>query len=182
MWHTVRQIFSLVFLAVALSVSAASAQYNAPAAPAAPSAPSAPSAPASAPPMAAPTGPAVYPFTVNVAIIGDRVVLTDDHGMTLYYLRNETSTMTKCTGRCATIWPPMLAPAGVSFDPAITPLTVLNNVNGPQLAYHGHLLYRFSRDTAPGQINGDGVVDTFGSWAAVMPGVAWNLSGGGGGY
>jgi predicted lipoprotein with Yx(FWY)xxD motif len=124
----------------------------------------------------------MYPFSVNVAIVGNRVVLTDAQGMTLYYLKNEWSPMTRCTGTCATVWPPAVAPAGASFDPALTPLMVVNTANGPQLAYHGHLLYRYSKDTAPGMVSGDGVVDMWGAWGAVMPGIAWNLSTGGAGY
>lgn len=177
MWYTARQIVGLALLMVAIFVGAASAQYNAPAAPPAPSAPSvpsAPSAPSSAPPSTgAPSGATIHPYTVNVAFAtigtGEKVILTDAQGMTLYYLKNETSTATRCIGTCAAVWPPALAPDGATFDPALSPLIVVNTANGPQMAYHGHLLYRFSRDMVPGQVNGDGIVDRWGTWAVAMP-------------
>lgn len=175
MWYTARRILTLTFLAVVISVGAASAQYNAPAAPSAPAAP-APSVPAPAPsaPATSMPGPtSMYPFAVNVAFApagsGQKVILTDAQRMTLYYLKNEYSTATMCTGTCASVWPPALAPAVAMADPALSPVVVINNVNGPQMAYHGHLLYRFSKDAAPGQLNGDGAVDTWGRWAAATP-------------
>lgn len=176
MW-TARRIVSLALLMVAVFVGSASAQYNAPAAPPAPSAPSAPStpsAPSSAPPSTGvPDSAAMYPFTVNVAFAtvgaGEKVILTDAQGMPLYYLRNETSTATRCIGTCAAVWPPALAPDAATFDPALNPLTVVDTTNGRQMAYHGHLLYRFSKDMTPGQVNGDGVIDRWGTWAVATP-------------
>lgn len=125
--------------------------------------------------MGAPTGTGMYPFAVDVAFAttasGQQVILTDAQGMTLYYLKNETSLQTMCAGRCTTVWPPALASGAATYDPAISPVVVVNNVNGPQFAYHGHLLYRFFKDTAPGQVNGDGIVDEWGSWAVATPGL-----------
>lgn len=173
MWYTARRILALSFLGVVISVGAASAQYNAPAAPSAPTAPAAPSTAPSAPATSMPGAPGMYPFAVNVAFApagtGQKIVLTDAQGMTLYYLKSESSTATRCTGTCASVWPPALASAGSMADPALSPVVVINNVNGPQIAYHGHLLYRFSKDVAPAQLNGDGAVDTWGSWAAATP-------------
>jgi predicted lipoprotein with Yx(FWY)xxD motif len=173
MWYTARRILALTFLGVVISVGAASAQYNAPAAPSAPAAPAAPAPTPSAPATSVPGPTGMYPFAVNVAFAPggteQKIVLTDAQGMTLYYLKNEYSTATMCTGTCASVWPPALAPAVAMVDPALSPVAVINNVNGPQIAYHGHLLYRFSKDTAPAQLNGDGVVDTWGQWAAATP-------------
>lgn len=173
MWCTARRILALTFLGVVISVGAASAQYNAPAAPSAPAAPAAPAPTPAAPATSVPGPTGMYPFAVNVAFApagtGQKIVLTDAQGMTLYYLKNEYSTATMCTGTCASVWPPALASAGAMADPALSPVVVINNVNGAQIAYHGHLLYRFSKDTGPGQLNGDGVVDSWGQWAAATP-------------
>src|SRR6266576_2779092 len=36
-------------------------------------------------------------------------------------------------------------------------LSVVADANGQQVEYNGHLLYRFSGDTAPGQTHGEGI-------------------------
>jgi predicted lipoprotein with Yx(FWY)xxD motif len=175
MWYTAQRI-AVAFMMVAVSAGAASAQYNAPATP---STPTAPSSPAPAPSVPAPatgtSGTVTYPYAVNVALTGDnKVILTDGQGMTLYYLTNETGLAPICTGPCASVWPPTIAPAGagaaqVSGDPALSPMTVATDANGTQIAYHGHLLYRYTKDTAAGQMNGDRVTDSWGTWAVATP-------------
>ena len=114
------------------------------------------------------------PYALNVAFTSDnRLILTDAQGMTLYYLTNERASAPICTGTCAAAWPPALAgsagAAGVAVDPALSPMAVVTDANGAQLSYHGHLLYRYSKDTAPGQVNGDRVTDTWGTWAVATP-------------
>lgn len=93
--------------------------------------------------------------------------------MTLYYLTNERGAAPICTGTCTSIWPPALAgaagPAMDMVNPALSPMVVVTDANGAQMTYHGHLLYRYSKDTAPGQINGDRVVDQWGTWAVATP-------------
>jgi predicted lipoprotein with Yx(FWY)xxD motif len=86
-------------------------------------------------------------------------VLTNAQGMTLYYLKSDTSTKTACTGTCAGIWPPLLftgtgAPTSATTVPGT--LAVFNSANGQQVEYNGHQLYTYSGDTAPGQTNGEG--------------------------
>jgi predicted lipoprotein with Yx(FWY)xxD motif len=86
-------------------------------------------------------------------------VLTNVQGMTLYYLKSDTSTKTACTGTCAGIWPPLLftgtgSPASATTLPGT--LTVFSDANGQQVEYNGHQLYTYSGDTAPGQTNGEG--------------------------
>ena len=51
--------------------------------------------------------------TKNTSALGN--FLVDDKGMTLYTFKNDTSGVSKCTGNCATIWPPLsaqVAPTG----------------------------------------------------------------------
>jgi predicted lipoprotein with Yx(FWY)xxD motif len=169
MWHTARRITVLVLWTVAVSAGAASAQSNAPAAPSTPEAPAAP-----APATAAPSAAVTYPYALNVAFTSDnRLILTDAQGMTLYYLTNEIQAAPICTRTCATVWPPALAgaagPAALAANPALSPMVVVTDANGTQLSYHGHLLYRYSKDTAPGQLNGDRVRDSWGTWAVATP-------------
>lgn len=113
--------------------------------------------------------------TAAVTIKGTSTkVLTDAKGMTLYYVSSDTPSSSSCTGGCAQIWPPLLSTsAPTSADPLPGKLTVVKTANGSQVAYSGHLLYRYSGDTAAGQANGQGVAGKW--WVAkvdLKPGAA----------
>ena len=75
-----------------------------------------------------------------------------------------------CTGSCASAWPPLLAPGpsgpfqtggGVRGDQLGT---ILRSDGTYQVTYFGHPLYRFVRDTSPGQTNGENVAAFNGIW------------------
>ena len=110
-------------------------------------------------------------------------VLTDTHGMTLYYFTADSATQSACSGGCAQMWPPLLSTgsgAPTSSTTLAGKLSVQMDANGNQVEYNGHPLYTFSGDTAPGQTNGDGL---FGKWFVATPNLA--VQGGGstsGGY
>lgn len=87
-------------------------------------------------------------------------ILTDAHGLTLYYFTPDAPKKLACSGDCAQAWPPLLSKD--SATPTSTPslpgsLSVLKDANGSQVEYSGYLLYTFSKDTAPGQVTGQGV-------------------------
>jgi predicted lipoprotein with Yx(FWY)xxD motif len=119
--------------------------------------------------------PAVSP-TVAVATMSvagtSQQVLTTPAGLTLYYLTSDNATAPKCAGACVTHWPPLLSsgqtalPSGVSGT-----LTVVQNSNGSQVAYNGHLLYQFANDKAPGDAKGEGIKAFGGTWHAATPGL-----------
>jgi predicted lipoprotein with Yx(FWY)xxD motif len=83
-------------------------------------------------------------------------VIVDEAGMTLYTFDKDTEPgKSACTGECATIWPAAIVQAD---DRASGDWSFATAVNGQkQWAYKGHPLYRFAKDTQPGQTNGDGV-------------------------
>lgn len=121
------------------------------------SAPTATSAPTTAPTTAS----AATVMTASATVGGKSVtILTDAKGMTLYYFKKDTATTSNCTGGCAQFWPPLLfngsgtPSAGSASLPGT--LSVVTTANGSQVAYQGHLLYTFQKDTAPGQTNGEG--------------------------
>jgi predicted lipoprotein with Yx(FWY)xxD motif len=120
------------------------------------------SAGSSAPPAA--TGA----LTVSTASVGSMgKVLVDSKGMTLYYLKSETPGNIKCTGACASAWPPLLLPAGVTSATAGSGVTAgdLGTIkrpdSGTQVTYKGMALYLFAGDQSAGQANGQGVSDFF---------------------
>jgi predicted lipoprotein with Yx(FWY)xxD motif len=108
-----------------------------------------------------PSSSAAIIKTTSATVNGQSVtILTNAQGMTLYYLKPDTATTSGCTGSCASIWPPLVStssgsPASANALPGT--LSVLTDANGQQVEYNGHLLYRYSGDTAPGQMNGEGI-------------------------
>ena len=97
-------------------------------------------------------------------------VLTSPDGFTLYYLTVDSVSAPKCTGGCLTNWPPLLSGGNPSsMVPLSGTLTVTMNANGDQVAYNGHLLYRFAADKAKGDAKGEGLQAFGGVWKVATP-------------
>ena len=102
----------------------------------------------------------------------NETVLTSPDGFTLYYLTVDTTTAPKCTGACLTNWPPLLSNGNPSsMVPLSGTLTVVMNANGDQVAYNGHLLYRFAGDKVKGDAKGEGLQAFGGVWKVATPGL-----------
>ena len=86
-------------------------------------------------------------------------ILTNAHGLALYYFTPDSPTKLGCTDECAQAWPPLLSASGTPTSTASLSgtLSVLKDANGNQVEYSGYLLYTYSKDTAPGQVKGQGV-------------------------
>ncbi|MFD7026997.1 SCO0930 family lipoprotein [Streptomyces sp. NPDC059917] len=97
-------------------------------------------------------------------------VVTDSAGFTLYRFDKDTAkpaSTSACSGDCAKAWPP--APAqGVAAGavPAAALGSLKRQDGSEQITIAGWPVYRFAKDTAPGQSNGQGVG---GTWFAVTP-------------
>jgi predicted lipoprotein with Yx(FWY)xxD motif len=93
-------------------------------------------------------------------------ILADANGRTLYLFEKDKGTTSACTGACASIWPAFTAaaPSGGSGVDGASLGTATGQV-ADQVTYHGHLLYHFSGDTAPGDVKGVGIP----SWYPVSP-------------
>ena len=102
-----------------------------------------------------------------VRTIGSAQVLTNSAGLTLYWFAPDTSTTSKCTGSCATYWPPVKGPATAGSGVTGT-LGVITRPDGTmQATYNGHPLYTYAGDSAPGQANGNGKNLSGGLWYEV---------------
>jgi predicted lipoprotein with Yx(FWY)xxD motif len=121
--------------------------------------------------------------------IGGKQVLTNSKGFTLYWFAPDTSTSSKCTGSCATYWPPVTAPA-VAGSGVTGMVGSISRPDGTkQATYNGHPLYTYAGDTAPGQDKGNGLNVSGGLWynvpvsgGAAPASSSSSSSGGGGGY
>jgi predicted lipoprotein with Yx(FWY)xxD motif len=91
-------------------------------------------------------------------------------GRTLYRFDKDSASppASNCTGACAQLWPPVLVGTQISLSGVDRSLlgTIKRPDGSVQLTLHGWPLYRYAGDSAPGQINGEGLD---GSWFAVRP-------------
>lgn len=97
-------------------------------------------------------------------------ILVSSSGRTLYVLTADSAGKSKCTGACASIWPPLLAKgkavAGKGMEKKL--LGTFDRGHGvKQVRYHGHPLYTYSGDTRSGQANGEGIVAFGGTWYVI---------------
>lgn len=107
-------------------------------------------------------------------------VLTDQHGLTLYYfLPEKGGTTTACNATCLSAWPPVVssgtpsAPSGVTGTLGVVSIT-FNGANVNQVTYNGWPLHTYSGDSAAGQTNGQNVENT---WFAAEPGTTADETG-----
>ena len=99
-------------------------------------------------------------------------VLVDSKNATVYQFANDHDGMSTCTGQCATVWPPVVAPDTLpsSLQGVTGQLGSTTRDDGSkQLTVAGHPVYTFTGDSGPGQTNGQGIVLNGGLWTAVLP-------------
>jgi predicted lipoprotein with Yx(FWY)xxD motif len=102
--------------------------------------------------------------TVSAKTIGSQQVLTNAQGLTLYLFAPDTSTASKCTGSCATYWPPVKGPVTAGAGVTGTLGIITRSDGTTQATYDGHPLYTYAADTAPGQNKGNGLNVSGGLW------------------
>jgi predicted lipoprotein with Yx(FWY)xxD motif len=99
-------------------------------------------------------------------------IVENGAGFTLYRFDKDSPNpaVSNCNGACAATWPPVLVRPGTRVFLDGVPkheVGVVRRADGAlQLTLGGWPIYRFSKDTAPGQTNGEGVG---GIWFAVSP-------------
>ena len=120
---------------------------------------------------------------LKTAKVGGVTVLTNAQGLTLYSFAPDTSSKSVCNGACATSWPPVTPATTATVK---SPFATIKRAGGAtQLTFHGHPLYTFVGDKAPGQATGNGVNAFGGLWheapasgGAVAAGTSSSGSGG----
>jgi len=150
----------LAALAIALSACGSSASSS--------STTGATSAPASTPASTAAGAAASSGSSSGTAVdsttISGTAVLTNSKGFTLYWYAPDTSTTSKCTGSCATYWPPVTGPVTAGSGVTGTLGTITRADGTVQATYDGHPLYTYAGDSAPGQAKGNGLNVSGGLW------------------
>ncbi|MFD4578135.1 hypothetical protein ACFWNK_37670 [Streptomyces sp. NPDC058417] len=109
---------------------------------------------------------------LTASSVGDlNPVLINGAAFTLYRFDKDTAdpSTSNCTGKCATVWPPVLvAPGGRVFLDGVEKSAVgfIERDGAFQVTVGGWPVYLFSKDTKPGDTNGQGVDDV---WFGVQP-------------
>ena len=133
------------------------------------------------------TSPVSSSNALKTMKIGGATVLTNAKGLTVYWFAPDTSTTSKCSGTCATFWPPVMGPVTAGTGVTGKLGTITRSDGSVQATYNGHPLYTFKGDTAPGQNKGNGLNIQGGLWhevtasgSAPAPKTSTSSSGGGG--
>jgi predicted lipoprotein with Yx(FWY)xxD motif len=99
-------------------------------------------------------------------------ILVDQNGMTLYLFEADTGSTSTCSGACLQNWPALItasAPQASGSASASLLGTTRRDDGSMQVTYHGHPLYRFAPDMAPGDTKGQGLNDFGAGWDVLNP-------------
>lgn len=102
--------------------------------------------------------------------LGDHLV--DGEGLTLYLFDNDEPGVSNCTDDCLASWPPLTVDAetgptwGDGVDGDLVGTIEREDDGSTQVTYDGMPLYFWAADTAPGDVDGQGVNDV---WWVVSP-------------
>lgn len=97
--------------------------------------------------------------------------LTLKGGETLYRLTKDSTNKSTCTGKCATIWVPVVLAAGEKKPVGVGVSHLGSFLRSPgvrQVTYEGIPLYTFVGDKKAGQVTGN-IKDTWGQWYSINP-------------
>ena len=129
----------------------------------------APNAASASPSMSASKAPVVSP---DAAIASGKLgqIIVDGKGMTAYVWDKDTanSGVSACTGTCATLWSAITT---TSATPTVTGVTgtvatITGVSGGKQITINGLPIYTFTKDTKPGDTNGQLVLNI---WHVLSP-------------
>ena len=97
-------------------------------------------------------------------------IVVDGNGMTAYYFLKDVkdSGTSACSGDCLTAWPPITAESDTPTVEGVTGEvgTITGTDGSTQITIDGRPIYTFAQDTAPGDVNGQGVNDV---WYVIAP-------------
>jgi predicted lipoprotein with Yx(FWY)xxD motif len=101
---------------------------------------------------------------LKTTTIGGATVLANPQGLTLYWFAPDTPARSACYGSCAAYWPPVTGKPAAS--PGLTGRlgTITRSGGQLQATYHGHPLYTYIGDSAPGQAHGNNLNLNGGLW------------------
>ena len=115
-----------------------------------------------------PSSTAGTAVTLKTAMIGSATVLTSVNGFTLYWFAPDSPSASRCTGSCASYWPPVTGIPAAGPGVTTGKLGTIKRPGGTtQATYDGHPLYTYIGDDAPGQARGNKLDLNGGYWYEV---------------
>src|SRR4051794_4445684 len=118
----------------------------------------------------APAAKRSAPASLRTASSKLGTILVDSRGRTLYLFEADKGTTSKCSGACATVWPPLTAQGKPVAGPGIAASklgTTQRRDGTAEVTYNGHPLYTYAGDTAPSQTTGQAKDDFGAEWYAL---------------
>lgn len=110
-------------------------------------------------------------MTRSVGSLG--TVLVNDQGRTLYLFMPEKGGKVKCTGSCASVWPPLKASSGTPSASGGAHASMISTVADPSggsiVTYNGWPLHTYASDSGPGVASGQGINGFGGLWYVISP-------------
>ena len=98
--------------------------------------------------------------------------LANASGRAVYLFAIDSMNKSKCSGGCASLWPPVVAKGKLSASSGAvsSDLGSITRSDGTkQVTYKGHPLYYFSGDSGSGMTKGQGLNSFGGKWWLVAP-------------
>lgn len=111
--------------------------------------------------------PEPHGLAVSTTSLGKVLV---ENGRTLYALSADSTDHSTCNSSCLTFWPPVSG-RKPAHAPGVTGMIGTTSVKtgGTTLTVGGRPLYTFVKDSAPGDVKGEGLKEFGGVWHAVSP-------------
>ncbi|MDP5228640.1 MULTISPECIES: hypothetical protein [Arthrobacter] len=104
--------------------------------------------------------PAAGALTLKTATVAGKSIVVDGKGDTVYIFTPDGMNATKsaCLGACAAMWPAVESDSAPTLQGVTAKTGSITGSDGKmQVTVAGMPIYFFSHDTAPGQVNGQGV-------------------------
>ena len=99
-------------------------------------------------------------------------ILVTAQRMTMYVFAIDPRGKSRCTGSCATYWPPVPA-TDAPTHPVAGVTATFGSITRPdgtkQLSVDGYPVYTYAGDKSPGDVNGQGVNASGGLWWVLSP-------------
>lgn len=102
--------------------------------------------------------------TLKTATVAGHTIVVDGEGKAVYvYTRdNPGATTSTCTGGCASLWPAVTSAGAPTLQGVTGKIGSITGVNGKQqITVNGMPIYYYAKDTAPGQVTGQGVANVW---------------------
>ncbi|WP_156727947.1 COG4315 family predicted lipoprotein [Streptomyces apocyni] len=118
-----------------------------------------------------PATPPSAPPTIAVKAVNSDLgrILTDQSGRTLYGFTKDKAGSSNCDADCIAVWPALVSPSKISAGQGVQNTLLDQTAQGTglvQAVYGDWPLYYYVGDTAPGDVNGQGLDE---EWFAVSP-------------